>query len=90
MGDLSRSPSVGIELKALNLVWENRRPTKQVGATIPSGKHMAELENNEGEPLYCPACKAEVRDPLVCGDCGAVICRKCGTPLEKVDELGIG
>jgi len=26
----------------------------------------------------------------VCGDCGAVICRKCGTPLEKIDELGIG
>jgi ribosomal protein L37AE/L43A len=55
-----------------------------------AGKRMAELENGEREPLYCPACEAEVADPLVCGDCGAVICRKCGTPLEKIDELGIG
>jgi hypothetical protein len=51
---------------------------------------MAELNNGEREPLYCPVCKAEVLDPLVCGDCGAVICRRCGTPLEKIDELGIG
>ena len=56
-----------------------------------SGKRMANLKNGEREPLfYCPACEAEVVDPLVCGDCGAVICRKCGTPLEKIDELGIG
>jgi len=32
----------------------------------------------------------EVSDPLTCGDCGAVICRRCGTPLEAADELGIG
>jgi hypothetical protein len=51
---------------------------------------MAELKKDEGEPLYCPKCEAEVSDPLACGDCGAVICRQCGTPLEKVDELGIG
>jgi len=54
------------------------------------GDQMAELLNGEFAPLYCPACKAEVPDPLVCRDCGAVICRKCGTPLEKIDELGIG
>jgi len=40
--------------------------------------------------LYCPACKRPVADPLVCGDCHAVICRECGTPLERVDDLGIG
>jgi hypothetical protein len=55
-----------------------------------SGDQMAEKKNGERESLYCPACAAEVPDPLVCGDCGAVICRKCGTPLEKIDELGIG
>jgi len=42
------------------------------------------------EPLYCPHCAREVTDPLTCGDCGAVICRLCGTPLESPDELGIG
>jgi len=41
-------------------------------------------------PLYCPNCAEEVTDPLTCGDCSAVICRKCGTPLESPDELGIG
>lgn len=53
---------------------------------------MSELNNtaHEQEPFYCPSCEAEVADPLVCGDCGAVICRRCGTPLEKIDELGIG
>lgn len=40
--------------------------------------------------LYCPVCAAEVSDPLTCGDCSAVICRRCGTPLESPDELGMG
>ena len=40
--------------------------------------------------LYCPKCAREVTDPLTCGDCSAVICRVCGTPLESPDELGIG
>ena len=40
--------------------------------------------------LYCPSCAVEVTEPLVCGDCSAVICRVCGTPLESPDELGIG
>jgi hypothetical protein len=44
----------------------------------------------EPELLYCPNCAAEVRDPLTCGDCSAVICRRCGTPLEAADELGMG
>jgi hypothetical protein len=42
------------------------------------------------EPLYCPRCAQEVTDPLTCGDCSAVICRRCGTPLESPDELGMG
>ncbi len=54
------------------------------------GELMAEVEEPESEPLYCPKCNREVDDPLVCGDCAAVICRECGTPLEKIDELGIG
>jgi hypothetical protein len=44
----------------------------------------------ESQPLYCPRCAQEVTDPLICGDCSAVICRRCGTPLESPDELGIG
>ncbi len=54
------------------------------------GVRMSEAEGAEREPLYCPKCSQEVADPLVCGDCGAVICRRCGTPLENVDDLGIG
>jgi hypothetical protein len=40
--------------------------------------------------LYCPTCAREVGDPLTCGDCSAVICRVCGTPLEMPEDLGIG
>jgi hypothetical protein len=40
--------------------------------------------------LWCPNCAREVNDPLVCGDCSAVICRICGTPLESADELAFG
>jgi len=42
------------------------------------------------ELLYCPVCSVEVTDPLTCGDCSAVICRRCGTPLESPDELAMG
>jgi len=42
------------------------------------------------EALYCPNCAREVDDPLICGDCSAVICRVCGTPLESSADLGIG
>jgi hypothetical protein len=31
-----------------------------------------------------------VHDPLICGDCSAVLCRVCGTPLESADELAFG
>jgi len=44
----------------------------------------------EPEPFYCPKCSIEVADPLTCGDCSAIICRGCGTPLESADELGMG
>jgi hypothetical protein len=43
-----------------------------------------------GVVFYCPVCAVEVSDPLTCGDCSAVICRRCGTPLESSDELGMG
>ncbi len=60
------------------------------GDTMDSMADLYDRAHSERDALYCPVCKAEVSDPLVCGDCGAVICRKCGTPLEKIDELGIG
>jgi uncharacterized paraquat-inducible protein A len=51
---------------------------------------MEDTEDLEPEILYCPKCKKVVEEPLVCGDCAAVICRRCGTPLEEIDDLGIG
>jgi len=51
---------------------------------------MQDVEDSESGPFYCPVCRKQVEDPLVCGDCAAIICRRCGTPLEKIDELGIG
>jgi predicted RNA-binding Zn-ribbon protein involved in translation (DUF1610 family) len=49
---------------------------------------MAQPE--ERVEFYCPSCGKAVAEPLVCGDCHAVICRDCGTVLERIDELGIG
>jgi len=42
------------------------------------------------DALYCPNCAREITDPLTCGDCSAVICRVCGTPLESSADLGMG
>lgn len=53
-------------------------------------EYPAKKKPDEKSELYCPTCSMEVSDPLSCGDCGAVICRRCGTPLEAADELGIG
>jgi len=60
-------------------------------ASNPMSEKGGQSANSPSEPvlLYCPKCAAEVTDPLTCGDCGAVICRQCGTPLESADELGI-
>ena len=44
----------------------------------------------EAAELYCPKCRKAVADPLVCGDCSAIICRVCCTPLERIDDLGVG
>jgi hypothetical protein len=46
--------------------------------------------NAASDALYCPNCAREVTDPLTCGDCSAVICRVCGTPLESSADLGMG
>jgi hypothetical protein len=54
---------------------------------------MADDENSaqqSNDALYCPNCAREVKDPLTCGDCSAVICRVCGTPLESSSDLGMG
>lgn len=59
---------------------------------------MAETKNSSqqasaqqsNDALYCPNCARPVADPLTCGDCSAVICRVCGTPLESAADLGMG
>ena len=53
-------------------------------------QHMVIDEAGAGLIVPCPKCAQEVRDPLICGDCSAVICRRCGTPLESADELAMG
>jgi hypothetical protein len=50
---------------------------------------MAENEQAKAD-FYCPKCRCAEPNPLVCGDCMALLCRQCGTPLEKIDDLGIG
>jgi hypothetical protein len=60
---------------------------------LEPGGYMPDIDKPESsspEALYCPNCAREVADPLICGDCSAVICRVCGTPLESSADLGIG
>jgi hypothetical protein len=57
---------------------------------ITSAMTEPEKFGQSAEALYCPNCAREVTDPLTCGDCSAVICRVCGTPLESSADLGIG
>ncbi len=57
---------------------------------METGPKAASEVRKPSDVLYCPVCAAEVGDPLTCGDCSAVICRRCGTPLESSDELGMG
>jgi hypothetical protein len=40
--------------------------------------------------FYCARCRKAVAEPLVCGDCMALLCRDCGAVLERVDDLGLG
>jgi ribosomal protein L37AE/L43A len=47
-------------------------------------------EPQSSADFYCPVCAKPVPEPLVCGDCHAWICRDCGTPVERIDDLGIG
>ena len=62
---------------------------------LHSLKLMAQIpetpkKGESASTLYCPTCAREVDDPLTCGDCSAVICRVCGTPLEIPEDLGMG
>jgi len=58
---------------------------------MPQSSEPSQTQPNQPAALlYCPSCAREVDDPLTCGDCAAVICRVCGTPLEMPEDLGIG
>jgi hypothetical protein len=60
-----------------------------VGESIANNREQRTADRPSGD-FYCPQCGCEVDDPLTCGDCSAVICRRCGTPLEAAGDLGIG
>ena len=80
-------PYVGMPVQVAELM--NRSIPKN-RTTRYSRNIMGETKPEKPPALYCPQCAREVSDPLTCGDCAAVICRICGTPLESSDELGMG
>jgi len=72
-----------------------RNPAKPAAETSPTPRRLHNRPMPNPPPqqpirLWCPTCARSVDDPLVCGDCSAVICRVCGTPLESPDELAFG
>jgi hypothetical protein len=56
----------------------------------PDAPRNAARQNAAPAEFYCPRCQLPVSDPLMCGDCASLICRRCGAPLERIDDLGIG
>jgi hypothetical protein len=56
---------------------------------MPEEKHP-DAQDHPPATFWCPTCARPIADPLTCGDCSAVICRVCGTPLESADELAFG
>ena len=60
------------------------------GGSTASLSVMDAAQPKTDAEYYCPKCDAPVSDPLVCGDCASIICRRCGTSLERIDDLGIG
>jgi hypothetical protein len=76
------------------IAYEQRRECRLYATVflfMPTRPQKPEPEPDpEPGSLYCPNCAEEVTDPLTCGDCSSVICRRCGTALESSDELGIG
>jgi len=59
-------------------------------AEPPANPEPQSNDAQSNDALYCPNCARQVTDPLTCGDCSAVICRVCGTPLESAADLGMG
>jgi len=59
-------------------------------AEPPANPESQSNDAQFNDALYCPNCARQVADPLTCGDCSAVICRVCGTPLESAADLGMG
>ncbi len=57
---------------------------------IPADSAILERMHEPKITYYCPKCAKPVDKPLSCGDCGSLICRECGTPLENSDDLGLG
>jgi hypothetical protein len=70
--------------------WDGGVTTMLHFVRMPQAPQSPDQGKVKPEPFYCPRCSQEVADPLTCGDCSAVICRRCGTPLELPDELGMG
>lgn len=84
-----RDRNIGSEHLFLGLL---REPSELAAAILrDAGVTLETIRGQIASTLYyCPRCSFGVRDPLTCGDCSAVICRICGTPLESSEELGIG
>jgi uncharacterized paraquat-inducible protein A len=61
-----------------------------LGESIANEPKQKTADQPARSDFYCPQCGCEVDDPLTCGDCSAIICRRCGTPLESAGDLGIG
>jgi len=87
------APSGPVRFLELTFHFVNLIP--RYSTTHSSHTHLSGIISGMPQPqphadFYCPACAKPISVPLVCGDCHALICRDCGTPVERIDDLGIG
>lgn len=62
---------------------------RDCGGNLPPPDKAAP-PNPSSPDQYCPRCAEGIAVCTACPHCGSLVCSHCGTPVELVDELGIG
>ena len=62
---------------------------RDCGGKLPPPAKASSRDDSSPDQ-YCPPCAEAVAAPTACPHCGSLVCPRCGTPVEQVDELGMG
>ena len=95
--DYARSYSAMADEALLALAHESATPVDSALTALrgeldsrglkPEPEPAKESRGDTDSGFYCVNCARQVVDPLIRGDCSAVICRVCGAPLKTSEDL---